>query len=302
MQWRGGFFVFLGAVSYGVLSTFVKLAYQAGFTVDIVVGTQMIVATLLLWLINLGYSLNRSSIKKASPFTRKQLLLLLLTGSLTGLTGLFYYSSLQYVNASFAILLLFQFSWMGLLYEAISRRRWPNKAKLISLIILLSGTLLATDVLTGEKNQWNWIGISFGLLAAISYAGFLILSGKAAVEMNPIRRSAWMTTGGLFLILLIYPPTYLIHGTIHYQIWIYALPLAVFGPVLSTILIAKGAPLISPGLTSILGAAELPSAMVMSTLVLHEQVNQLQWFGVILILLGIAIPELLHNKKDRYEV
>jgi drug/metabolite transporter (DMT)-like permease len=45
-------------------------------------------------------------------------------------------------------------------------------------------------------------------------------------------------------------------------------------------------------LATILSAAELPMAIFMSSVVLHEDVSALQWLGVVIILLGIAVPEL----------
>ncbi|UZW65337.1 hypothetical protein OC195_14365 [Priestia flexa] len=46
--------------------------------------------------------------------------------------------------------------------------------------------------------------------------------------------------------------------------------------------------------------SELPTAVFMSTFVLHESVASIQWMGVILILAGIAFPSL--KRKERYEV
>ena len=47
--WHYALIVFLGGCCYGVLSTFVKLAYSAGFTVKEVTGSQFILGTLLIW-------------------------------------------------------------------------------------------------------------------------------------------------------------------------------------------------------------------------------------------------------------
>ncbi|MNN96257.1 hypothetical protein D3C81_2152090 [compost metagenome] len=45
-------------------------------------------------------------------------------------------------------------------------------------------------------------------------------------------------------------------------------------------------------MAGILGAAELPVAVLLSSFVLHEQVSGLQWTGVVLVLLGVVMPEL----------
>ena len=44
-------FVLLGAISYGVLSTFVKLAYSEGFTLGQIIFSQAGIGCLFLWVL-----------------------------------------------------------------------------------------------------------------------------------------------------------------------------------------------------------------------------------------------------------
>ncbi|MNW12838.1 hypothetical protein D3C71_2106250 [compost metagenome] len=60
---------------------------------------------------------------------------------------------------------------------------------------------------------------------------------------------------------------------------------------------AIGVPHIGGGMATIMSAAELPTAVTMSFIVLHESVSGLQWFGVIITMLGIALPELLKRRR-----
>lgn len=293
MQWKYALMVFGGAVSYGVLSTFVKLAYQAGFTVGAVAGSQMIIAMLLIWAF---YSIQRS--KQQKPHANKGWGWLMLTGTTIGLTGLLYYSSLLYIPASLAILLLFQFTWMGVLYELCIQRKRPTKEKLIALLFLFVGTLLASGLLIGSSGEWHWLGIVFGLLSAVSYTVLLIASGRVAIDLPPLKRSALMTTGGMLLVLCLAPSSELLQPAVWSGIWPYALPLGFF-VFLSTLLINQGAPAISPGLTSILGAAELPTAVISSRLILQEPVAASQWLGILFILIGVAYPEWIRYRLSQ---
>ncbi|MED2646907.1 EamA family transporter, partial [Bacillus thuringiensis] len=59
-------------------------------------------------------------------------------------------------------------------------------------------------------------------------------------------------------------------------------------------------PKIGSGLATILGAAELPVTTIMSVFVLKEAVLSSQWFGVSLILIGIAIPQIAYAMRGRY--
>ncbi len=198
IYWRSIMLVFLGACSYGILSTFVKFAYKAGFSPGEVSGSQMFLAALLMWVLALLVSRERA--------TAKQWLLLVGVGATTGLTGVFYYRALQYVPASIAIVLLFQFTWIGVLVEAVLLRRRPETGKVIALILLLLGTVLAGGLFGSGFGQFTLAGVLLGLLSAVTYALFIIFSGRVAPQVNPWLRSAIMLTGASLLTFIVYPP------------------------------------------------------------------------------------------------
>lgn len=284
--------VLFGACSYGILSTIVKLAYSQGFTPSQVIGGQMVFGFLLTWIPALFFL-------RTKP--QKRLLLLLAgVGIAVGTTGILYYNSLQYIPASLAILLLFQFTWMGVLAEAIMTRKRPDKPTLVSLLLLFLGTMLAGGLLeNGGLQQFQPLGIMFGLLSAVSYTFFIIFSGKTALSINPWLRSSSMSTGSLLLTCLIYPPVFLIDGTLWDGLFPYVFLLALFGILIPTACFNFGVPHVGAGMATILGAAELPTAIFASAIVLQEQVSWLQVAGVAIILLGIILPKLLQRKQPK---
>src|SRR2546428_5974619 len=94
-------YVFLGACSYGVLSTIVKISYAHGYSLGEVVGTQMLWGTLITWMIAMivrKRALTQKPAKvhekgvtlriQASPREKLQLLVV---GAFTVVTGLLYY-------------------------------------------------------------------------------------------------------------------------------------------------------------------------------------------------------------------
>jgi drug/metabolite transporter (DMT)-like permease len=292
-------YVFLGACSYGVLSSIVKIAYSHGYTLGEVVGTQMLWGTLITWAI---YALmqKRASTKKTDVVassahvkaSTKEKLLLFGVGSFTVSTGLLYYGSLQYIPASLAIILLFQFTWIGVLLEAVTNRKWPSKIQLITLLFIFVGTGLAAGITKNGIASVPFWGLILGLLSAVSYSFFIFFSGKTAPRLNPIYRSAWMSTGGVFLVFVIFPPAYLFNGTLEMSLLWFGLLLGLFGAVIPTLFFTIGIPKIGVGLASILGSAELPVAIICSTLLLHEHILLSQWIGVGLILLCVTVPRL----------
>lgn len=302
--------VFLGAVSYGILSTIVVTAYGKGYDLGEVVGSQLLTGFLLSWGLALWTKYRSRRQAKANPaaaaesasleqkLTWKHRLILMAAGTPTAITGLVYYHSLRYIPASLAIILLFQFTWIGVLMQAISQRKRPNGIMVLTLAVLFGGTLLAAGILEQGAGNFNALGIIFGLLAAVSYSMFILFSGKAVPAANPVYRSAWMLTGGLTLVFVLFPPAFLFNGVIWGDLLLIGFMLGLFGAFIPPLLFAVGVPHIGESMSSILGASELPVAVALSSIVLHEYVSPLQWAGVALVLLGVALPELYKLKKQ----
>ncbi|WP_419892277.1 EamA family transporter [Paenibacillus xylanexedens] len=303
--------VLAGAMSYGILSTIVVLAYGEGYKLGEVVGAQLIIGVILSWMLALytKFRMKRKSQAdgKASGavaqvfkrLTWKQRLMLMAAGTPTVITGLVYYQSLRYIPASLAIILLFQFTWISVLIQAIGKRQRPDKVMYLTLVILFGGTLLAAGFLEQGLGNFNGLGIALGLLAAVSYSMLVLFSGKAVPSAHPAFRSAWMVTGGLVLLCIIFPPTFLFNGLIWSQLLVFGLLLGFFGAFIPPVLFATGVPHIGGDMAGILGAVELPIAVLLSAIVLHEHVSGLQWFGVIVVLVGVALPELYKLRVRR---
>ena len=98
--------------------------------------------------------------------------------------------------------------------------------------------------------------------------------------------------GAFILVMIVFPPTFIFNGAISQGLWKYGLGLGIFSIVVPSIAFTIGIPKIGSGLATILGAAELPVTTILSVLVLKEAVLSSQWFGVSLILIGIAIPQI----------
>lgn len=296
--------VLCGACSFGLLSTFVKKAYESGFNVGDVVGSQNLFGVIMLWILVFVTAKSTKQPAKSHKLkvTRRQALTLMAVGTTTGLTGMLYYTALQYISASFAIILLFQFTWMGILLEAVVERKRPGKDKIFSLITLLIGIIMASGYLGDGQEAVSWIGVTLGLLAAVTYALFVWFSGKTAKQVAPITRSAIMLSGSFILAMVVFPPHFLINGSLQEELLPWAILLALFGVVIPPLFYAIGVPRVGSGLATILSAAELPTAVIMSYVVLNESVNWLQWLGVGITMIGIALPELMNRMKSHLEL
>lgn len=300
--WHYALIVFLGGCSYGVLSTFVKLAYAAGFTVSTVTGGQYLSGVVLIWL-----AVFFTKMKKP---TRLQFLKLIVSGIPFGLTGIFYYQALQTLNASLAIVFLFQFVWIGALLEWGFHKKKPTKRKLISIALLLVGSMLAANILFQEHLALSWQGSLWGMLAASSFSTLIFLSGSVEKDTPPVLKSALLCTGGVLTVFIVFPPTFLFDLDVLMGILPYGFALGIFGVVLPPLLFSIGMPHVGPGLGTILTSSELPVVIIMSSLVLGEAISWAQWVGVLIILGGIVYSnarfdsrkKLSLNKADSHNV
>ncbi|HDX9578176.1 TPA: DMT family transporter [Bacillus pseudomycoides] len=289
---RYSLLVLLGACSYGILAIFVKFAYSEGFTLGEVIGSQYMFGWLILLAITLLFSRHRV------PF--KQMIILFIAGTSASLTGIFYYGALQTVPASIGIVLLFQFVWIGIIIEAVATKTFPSREKLISVLFLIAGTFLSSGLLEQSAGAIDMKGIFLGLLSAVAFAFYIFVSGRVAVEVPALPRGVTLMAGALTLVMIAFPPTFIFNGTLIDGLWKYGLALGTFSIVIPTITFTIGIPKIGSGLATILGAAELPVTTIMSVLLLKEAVLTSQWLGVILILVGILIPQIAYTIRGRY--
>lgn len=291
---KGVFLVAMGATSYGMLATFVKLAYKDGYTTAEVTSSQFIYGIIGILFINLFQKIvNKEKVQKASS---KNIFQLMVAGTSLGMTSVFYYLCVKYIDVSIAIVLLMQTVWMGVLLEWILDKKRPSTQKIISVIIVLFGTFLATK-LYEFTIQIDWRGIFWGILAAASFTTTMFTANKVALEISSAQRSLYMLLGGAVIVFTFSAFTQV--GFLNIEIFKnYGLFLALFGTIIPPILLNAGFPKTGLGLGSIVASLELPVSVFMAFLILNEKVVFWQWSGIALIILAIVIMNLNFSKKE----
>lgn len=295
-MFRGIVLVFLGACSFGILSTFVKLAYKEGFTVGDVTGIQVFFGFIVLWAIVLLRQLFGG---KRNCTSMKEKVKLVAMGTSSGLVSIFYYQCVQAVPASIAILLLMQFTWMSLVLEAIISRKLPSLLQVATVALVLLGTAMAGRLFSGSIPDFDLTGILYGLLSGFFYSLFLMINGKVGNSLHPTTKSALLLTGACLLIFAVFPPEFLVNGALAEGLFKWGLVLALFGTIIPPLFYAYGTPKAGLGLSAILSAAELPVAVLMSSVVLHEEVWAVQWLGVAIIVGAIILSNINSLRQGR---
>ncbi|MCE7039919.1 DMT family transporter [Dyadobacter sp. CY312] len=290
---KGSILVALGASSYGMLATFVKMAYSEGFSTAEVTLSQFMLGFAGLFILTLFRKKEANTEKKPSDL--RSVLKLVLAGTSMGLTSIFYYMAVQYIPVSVGIVLLMQTVWMGVILEMILHRKAPGLRKTIAVFIILAGTALATNLLT-ESVTINWIGFGWGMMAALSYTASMYASNNIVLHFPSLKRSLYLILGGLIIIAVIFYSS--INSSFSYQIFLrWGLILSLFGTILPPLLFTRGVPLIGMGLGAIIASVEIPVSILMAHLLLGEPVSLLQWTGVALILFAVVLMNIKGRKK-----
>jgi drug/metabolite transporter (DMT)-like permease len=290
---KGTVLLVLGASCYGMLGTFVKMTYREGFSLAEVTVSQFTLGFAGLFILTLF----RKG-KSGSASGLKSIFKLMVAGISLGLTSIFYYLAVQSIPVSVGIVLLMQTVWMGVVVEMILHKKAPGLRKTICVLIILTGTLLATNLLE-QSVDINWTGFGWGMMSALCYTATMYSSNHIELNLPPLKRSLYMILGGLIVIIFIFHSS--LNPDFSLDIFLgWGLILALFGTILPPLLFTKGMPLTGIGLGAIIASIEIPVSVVMASILLNEPVSTLQWVGVMLILLAVVLMNIGKEKSTMH--
>ncbi|MFD2941335.1 EamA family transporter [Flavobacterium notoginsengisoli] len=284
--------VALGALSFGMLSSFAKIAYGEGYSPAEITLTQALVGTLILWSIALFKKFKNGN-KLVLDWK------LLLAGTTMGSSAYTYYLSVAYIPASLAIVLLMQITWLSILVEWIVFKKKPSAVEIGSSLFIILGTVLAGNLLDLNNATISFTGILLSLLSAILYTLYIVFTSKIGKETPMFEKSALMTSGSAMIIFLINceaitSSTHLDFGLLQWGTF-----LAIFGTVIPPICFTVGMPKIGAGLSSVLLTLELPAAVFCAHIILGEKVTLLQLLGIAIMLGSIIYLNISKAKKEK---
>lgn len=285
--------VFAGACSYGILSTFVKLSYQEGYTAADISASQAFTGMSVLWLLVFAQK------KDEAMMERKTWLPLLFTGSAIGLSSFVYYISVRYIPASLAIVILMQFTWMGMLLELFVFKKKPGWLQLAATAVILIGTMLAGGMLDTGIGEVSVKGFLWAFASALLYAIYLVANSRVAKEVPALKKSAVMMTGSTIGLILINAQQLIMNSHYDLNLLKWAVFLAFFGTIIPPLLFARGIPKIGAGISAIIMTAELPVAIICSHLLLKEPLTPLKITGVIIMLLAMVLMNIKTGLRQR---
>lgn len=289
--WIYPLLIVIAASSYGILSTIVKVSMKHGFTSAEAITSQYLFGFILALIL---FVITQRTWPK---LTKSGMVTLLMAGIFTAITGIVYGQSLNYLPASLAVVMLFQFTWIGLFMECVIKKRLPSRLELISLAFLIAGTILAAGIIDVDLTQIAWQGWALGLAAAFSFAAFLQVNSRTVEGITTIGRTFILSIIALIVISIFLSPEIIWNGQLTAGLWKFGLLLGLFGIILPILLFSIAAPKVGGALVPILSAMELPVAIIVSVIVLKESLTIIQVGGIILVLIGMVLPSYFASRK-----
>ncbi|HEY1165141.1 MAG TPA: DMT family transporter [Chitinophaga sp.] len=281
--------VFTGACCFGILSTFVKVAYQEGYSTGDISGSQACFGMIVLWsLYLLQQQTKTSAVQQPQTASWK----VMLAGTSIGLCTHLYYLSVQWIPASVAIIFLMQFTWIGLLLEWMIYGKRPSLLQGIAAFLIMAGTVMASGLSARHHISLPLKGVLLAMASATVYGVYVVASGRIGNDLPTLKKSALIMTGSTGAIFLVATPGFLVMPQILGGLAKWTIFLGLFGTIIPPLLFSAGIPKTGVILSALLMTVELPVAVITARLVLHEHISLLQWSGVLLMLFAMALPPL----------
>ena len=286
----GYLYVALAAVLFAISGASSKFLFNSGISPYQLIQMRTTVAFtgLLIWL-----SLRNSAFLKISLKDLPYFLVLGVCG--IGAAQFLYLFTISKINVAAAILLHYTGPVYVALYVALIQRQ---KIGFISIVAIF-GTLIGCFLVVGAYNlqllTLNRIGIISGLLAAVSFAIYSVLS-----EYGMRKYSPWsvLIYGMLFAALIwnvLHPPLEaLLHKYSPVQ-WGWILFIGIFGTIFPFGLYFEGIRRIKSTHASITATLEPISAGIIASIFLGEVMAPLQIFGGLIVIVSIIM---LQMKND----
>jgi len=271
---------------WGFHGPLLKFAFAAGLTFP-----QLAVAEYLVGAVGFGAVV----LWQRTPWPQADRVwwLMMLAGGVVGSgVALFLFWSYQLGPVPVGATLLFLYVPFTQILNALLARKWPPGLQIVSVLLVTSGAVLATDFL-GVAGNDSLRGAPQAVLAAMCFAGFFVLSSRLGERSTPVFRSFFFSVvSGTIVLLIALVAGWNLHpvGISPVTVTGWVILLGVVGQVVPVFLLVKAAPKTGGGLGSILTSIELPVAVGLSAWLLGDAIRVAQTCGIGLILVGIALP------------
>lgn len=277
-------FVALGAISFGVPAALFKIAAAQGVVNGPLLFWSFLWAVIVLGVVHVA----RRRWLRYQHTNWKQICLVIAAGTGSGFTNTFYIQALKLIPVAAAAVMLMQAIWLSVLLGAIIQRRWPSRLQVLSIGLVLIGTVLAAGLFPITQ-ALSPLGLFYGFLAACGYACTMQFTASLGNNLDPLTKTWLLCFGAFILISIVWVPQ-IVTSPVTWPTIKWGLLIALFSMVFPLVAYSMFMPYLELGVGPILSSLELPSSIAVAFILLGETVGGLQIVGVLIIITAVVLP------------
>ncbi|ASD62625.1 EamA family transporter [Bdellovibrio bacteriovorus] len=272
---RGSLEISVASVGFGFLGIFGTWAFESGMKVGELLSYRFALAAVLLWIFLLLFR----------PSWVKLNLRQTIIAALLGIFGYAFFSTMYFIaidglSVTLAALLLYTYPfWVNVFSHFFTQDKISRKEALC-LVAASSGLIL---LLWGHIEVRNIWAVAAGLGSAISYAIYVLLSGRLQKDVRPISSALYVITFGALALSLFHHPHYSeIKNLSHIQASS-ILGLAFVCTIIPLTLELAALQKLKSTEVALLMMIEPITAALMGALIFHERLTPVQIVGALII-------------------
>ena len=204
-----------------------------------------------------------------------------------------YFQAIKYGNAATATVIQFLGPLFIIIILAISQRTWPRRVDLISITVAFLGVFLLVTRGHFDRLALSPLGLIWGLLAALSQAGYTLLPSKLLKNFDTVLVVGW----SMLLGSAVFAPCLLqTKVTFTFSSLIAVSYVVIGGTIFSYLFYLQSLRFIAPPIAGMLSAFEPLTAAILSVALLGLKLNLAEMIGILLVL-GTSVLQTLPNKR-----
>lgn len=200
------------------------------------------------------------------------------------------FAGLQFISVGLERMVLYTYPSLVLLGSVIFLRKRVSRRMIGAMLIAYLGIVIAFqgEATGGSGLKDTLLGVGLVFTSAVTYAIFVMSSGKVIEQLGPIRFTSLVVGAScLFVIIHFGINNALVKAeTIPVGVHRWAVVLAIFGTVIPSFLLGIGLRRAGAQRFAIIGTVGPIATILLAWLLLGEALNQLQICGFILTMVG----------------
>jgi len=272
--------ILLSALGFGLMPIFALFTYGEGVNVVTLLQLRFIFAALLLF----AYLWLRG--EKIVVSRWELAMLFVLGGVLYACQSSFYFSSVQYIPASLAVLLLYTYPVFVALLSVVVDKEKLTAGTVLAMVLSSAGLAL---VVGASPSVVSPLGVLLALGAAVIYSIYIVLGNRVVKQLSPTITSAFAAA----FAALSLSASGLASGDLNYHLtphaWLALVAIVAFSTIMAMLTLFRGLELIGPTKASILSMIEPLITFGFSALFFGDRLTLTQLAGGIAVITGAIL-------------